>query len=218
MSTGAPNVPAVASPSATIVVNVKDIKGRNLPNNGLFKRLDKFYVEFAIDGQLKHTKSHTAKGNAASWTESFYFDALGSSVLECRVHTKHKIGSDDFIGGTKDAIDSLLTKGAAGVVTREICKFDALGNPCKTQTIIELMIVAVPNASDAGVLNMEEAITQQNNVLDSMMPVPSSIQETVDTSATGINNIQSVSATWAPLLQKIKLFSELVDSVAEVRD
>ncbi|KIM86900.1 hypothetical protein PILCRDRAFT_815342 [Piloderma croceum F 1598] len=219
MSTGAPNVPAVASPSATIVVNVKDIKGRNLPNNGLFKRLDKFYVEFAIDGQLKHTKSHTAKGNAASWTESFYFDALGSSVLECRVHTKHKIGSDDFIGGTKDAIDSLLTEGAAGVVTRELCKFDALGNPCKTQTIIELTIVAVPNASDAGVLNMEETVTQQNDVLDSMIPAPSSInqiQEAADTSATGLNNIQSVSATWGPLLQKVKLLSELVDSIAEI--
>jgi hypothetical protein len=43
-------------------------------------------------------------------------DALGSSVLECRVHTKRKIGSDDFIGGTKDTIDTLLTEGAVGGV------------------------------------------------------------------------------------------------------
>jgi hypothetical protein len=67
---------------------------------------------------------------------------------------------------------------------------------------------------------MEEAITQQNNVLDSMIPAPLStnqIQE-ADTSATGLTNIRSVSATWGPLLQKIKLFSELVDSIAEVRD
>ncbi|KIM85063.1 hypothetical protein PILCRDRAFT_817902, partial [Piloderma croceum F 1598] len=211
MSTGASNVPAVVSesPSATIIVNVKDIKGRNLPNSGFFKRLDKFYVELVIDGQLKHTKSHTVKGNAASWTESFYFDALGSSVLECRVHTKCKIGSNNFIGGTKDTVDSLLTEGAAGVVTRELCKFDvAHGNPCKTQTIIEFTIAAVPKASDAGVLNMEEAITQQRDVLDSMIPAPSlvtPIQETVDTSA-----------TWGPLLQKIKLFTELVDSIAEI--
>jgi hypothetical protein len=100
------------------------------------------------------------------------------------------------------------------VVTRELCKFNAYGNPCKTQTIIELTIAAIPKASDAGVLNMEEAITQQMNVLDCMMPSPSSvkpIQGAVDTSAT-------VSATWGSLLQKIKLFSELVDSIAEVRD
>jgi hypothetical protein len=102
----------------------------------------------------------------------------------------------------------------SSVVTRELCKFDAHGNPCKTQTIIELTIAAVPKASDAGVLNMEEAITQQMNVLGCMIPAPSlvkPIQGAVDMSAT-------VSATWGPLLQKIKLFSELVDSIAEVRD
>jgi hypothetical protein len=107
------------------------------------------------------------------------------------------------------------------VVTRELCKFDALGSPCKTQTIIEFTITAVPKGSDAGLLNLEEAITQQKDALDSMIPAPSSVtptQETVDTSAAVLNDIQSVSATWAPLLQKIKLFSELVDSIAEVRD
>jgi hypothetical protein len=109
---------------------------------------------------------------------------------------------------------SSADKHLLSVVTRELCKFNVHGNPCKTQTIIELTIAAVPKASDAGVLNMEEAITQQKNVLDSVMPAPSSvkpIQGAVDTSAT-------VSATWGPLLQKIKLFSELVDSIAEVRD
>jgi hypothetical protein len=118
-------------------------------------------------------------------------------------------------------VSSAHNRHLLSAVTRELCKFDALGNPCKTQTIIEFTIAAVPKASDAGVLNMEEAVTQQKNVFDSMMPAPSSIkpiQEAGDTSATGLNNIQSVSATWGPLLQKIKLFSELVDSIAEVRD
>jgi hypothetical protein len=41
-------------------------------------------------------------------------DALGSSVLECRVYVKHKIGSDGFIGGTNGTIESLLTGGAGG--------------------------------------------------------------------------------------------------------
>jgi hypothetical protein len=97
------------------------------------------------------------------------------------------------------------------VVTRELCKFDAAhGNPCKTQTIIEFAIAAVPKSSDAGVLNMEEAITQQREVLESIIPAPSSV--------TPIQEIVDTSATWGPLLQKIKLFSELVDSIAEVRD
>ena len=118
-------------------------------------------------------------------------------------------------------LSSAHNKHLLSAVTRELSKFDALGNPCKTQTIIEFTITAVPKASDAGVLNMEEAITQQKDVLDSMIPAPSSvkpIQEAVNTSATVLNNIRSVSAIWGPLLQKIKLFSELVDSIAEVRD
>jgi len=41
-------------------------------------------------------------------------DALSSSVLECRVYAKHKIGSDDFLGVTKEAIELLLAEGAAG--------------------------------------------------------------------------------------------------------
>jgi hypothetical protein len=41
-------------------------------------------------------------------------DALESSLLECQIYAKHKVGRDDFIGGTKDAIESLLTEGAAG--------------------------------------------------------------------------------------------------------
>jgi hypothetical protein len=95
------------------------------------------------------------------------------------------------------------------VVTQELCKFDAAhGNPCNTQTILEFMIAAVPKASDAGVLNMEEAIAQQRDVLDSMIPGPSSVKPIQETNNT--------SATWGPLLQKIKLFCELVDSIAEV--
>ncbi|KIM79211.1 hypothetical protein PILCRDRAFT_74639, partial [Piloderma croceum F 1598] len=42
------------------------------------------------------------------------------------------------------------------------------------------------------------------------------IQEAVDTSAAVLNDIKSVSDTWGLLLQKIKLFSELVDSISEV--
>ena len=47
-------------------------------------------------------------------TTFYRSDGLGSSVLECRVYAKHKIGSDHLIGGTKDTIESLLTEGAAG--------------------------------------------------------------------------------------------------------
>jgi hypothetical protein len=49
-----------------------------------------------------------------SVSNSYGSDALGSSMFECRIYAKHKIGRQEVIGETKDAIESLLTEGAAG--------------------------------------------------------------------------------------------------------
>jgi hypothetical protein len=34
--------------------------------------------------------------------------------LECRLYAKNNIRKDNFIGGTKDAVELLLAEGAAG--------------------------------------------------------------------------------------------------------
>jgi hypothetical protein len=48
-------------------------------------------------------------------TNTYNSDALGSSVLHCMVYAKRKVGSDDFVGETKNTIESLLlAEGAAG--------------------------------------------------------------------------------------------------------
>ena len=75
-------------------------------------------------------------------------------------------------------------------------------------------------ASVAADLNMKEAVAQGKGAVDRMKLAPLSvgqIQGAVDTSATVIGNIKSMSNTWGPLLQKIKLFTELVDGIAKVR-
>lgn len=79
--------------------------------------------------------------------------------------------------------------------------------------------MAISNASDAPELNMEEAITQGMGALDRMKLKPSlvePIQGIVDTTTTVVDNVKSLSDTWDPLLQKIEIFSKLVDSIAEV--
>ena len=75
------------------------------------------------------------------------------------------------------------------------------------------------SASDSARLNMEEAVSQGKDALVHMKLAPSSfepIQGAVDTSAAGVTNIKSLSTAWGPLLQKVKLFSELVDGIAHV--
>jgi hypothetical protein len=154
-------------------------------------------------------------------------------MLECRLHVKHSIRKDSFIGETKDTIEMLLVEGAAGrlyifmlnpfvnnhsflAITRELCN---PGNRRKTGIIIEFTITTTSKASDAAELNMEEAVAQGKNALVNMKLAPSSlepIQDAVDTSVAVVANIKFLSTTWSPLLDKVKLFTELVDGIAQV--
>ena len=47
-------------------------------------------------------------------TNSSGSDALGSSVLECRLYAQHTVRKDSLIGVTKDEIKLLLAEGAGG--------------------------------------------------------------------------------------------------------
>lgn len=107
-------------------------------------------------------------------------------------------------------------------ITQELCKHDAHGNQLKTQITIEFTIMSVAKASHADVAksNIEEVVLQGGNALDHTKPVPSSfehMQGLVDSSATVTCNVNFVSNNWGPFLQKIKLFIEIVGTIAEVR-
>jgi hypothetical protein len=108
------------------------------------------------------------------------------------------------------------------VITRELYRDGSHGNQCKTQISLEFTITALSkvSAADATGLNMEEAVSQGKGAVDHMMLAPSSlgpIQGAVDTSAAVISHVKSMSSTWGPFLQKIKMFTELVDEIAKVR-
>jgi hypothetical protein len=159
--------------------------------------------------------------------------------LECRLYAKHNIRKDEFIGGTKDTVESLLAEAAAGglcivfsplslnkyplsVITRKLCKYDSRGNQRNIQTIIQFTIAAVSNASnvDASGLNLKDAVAQAKDALDHIKQAPSSlepIQGIVDASVTVLDNAKSLANIWGRLLQKVKLLTDLVDKIAEVR-
>ena len=67
--------------------------------------------------------------------------------------------------------------------------------------------------------NLEDAVAQGNNAFLHMNQAPSlfgPIQGAVDTSVAVATSIESLSATWGPLLQKVTLFVQLVDRIAQV--
>ena len=194
--------------------------------------------EIQLRGQTVSTCEYLRSSTSCGVTNACGSDALSSSMLECRLHVKHCIRKDVFIGVTKDAIEMLLDEGAAGrlyiyifmlnpfannlfflAITRELCIYDAHGNRRQTGIIIEFTITTTSTAFDATGLNMEEAVTQGKEALVRMNLAPSSlepIQDAVDTSVAVVANIKSLSTTWSPLLDKVKLLSELFDGIAQV--
>ena len=66
---------------------------------------------------------------------------------------------------------------------------------------------------------MEEAVAKTNDARAHMNLAPSSIepmQGSVNTSVVAVANIESLTTTWGPLLEKVKLFTKFVDEIARV--
>ena len=73
--------------------------------------------------------------------------------------------------------------------------------------------------SDTEQLNIEEAVAQGDDALVHMNQAPSllePIQGVVSTSAAAVANIESLTSTWDSLLQKVELFTKLMDKIAQV--
>jgi hypothetical protein len=107
------------------------------------------------------------------------------------------------------------------VISRELRKYDSCGDQRSTLVVIEFSIVTISQAADAAGLNMVEAVARGKEALDRMKAAPSPlelIQGVTNASTNVINNIKSVSNSWDLFLQKVKLFTELVDTIVEVRD
>jgi hypothetical protein len=86
---------------------------------------------------------------------------------------------------------------------------------------VELVSDAAPDGEEynVAVTKMEEAVPQTRQALDQIASPPSSaqgIQTAVEVSTTIADHVQSAATTWGSLLDNIKLFTGLVDKIAEV--
>jgi hypothetical protein len=68
-------------------------------------------------------------------------------------------------------------------------------------------------------VTMEMAVIQGRQALENMTSAPSSVervQNVIDASKAVNDNINSIVKTWDPLLDKLKIFTEIVNKIAEV--
>ncbi|KAN0102501.1 hypothetical protein V8E52_011886, partial [Russula decolorans] len=192
-----------------------DITCNDLPNVGLRRRPGKYYVKLFVDKDIKET-AVAARGCIASWNEAFYFDVHGASVLELRVCAQHMLGrQDDYIGGVKETINSLLAGGETKAVTRNLRKDDGKGN---MQTVVKFTITSFATSADAAKAQMDEAVDQGRTALDNMKSLPllpradGAVAEVVS----AIGRINTISAAWDPLLKRIEKWTVIVDKISEI--
>jgi len=67
-----------------------------------------------VDRELLHVIELICAAHHGILTHGLDSGTTGSSIFECQIYARRTIGSDDFIGGTSDRIDVLLTEGATG--------------------------------------------------------------------------------------------------------
>ena len=104
-------------------------------------------------------------------------------------------------------------------MTRELCRYDANGTPRKTNIVAKFTII--PHTTFASTANMQmgEAVAQGNDAFAHMASPQSSLepQQVVGISTIMVTTPRSIASAWGPFLDKIKVFTEIVDKISEVQ-
>jgi hypothetical protein len=80
--------------------------------------------------------------------------------------------------------------------------------------------VAESQPSNATHAEMSEGVTRATTTFEQMMVAPSTLErigDAVSASNSIVDTMMSTAATWDPLIQRLKIFTEIVDRISEVR-
>jgi hypothetical protein len=168
----------------------------------------------------------------------FASDTQSSSVFEIQVYARRTIGTDDYIGVLKDSIEVLFATGTTNglfrssdpenqfvrstpaiVVTRNLHKNDARGNSQEVATVLEFTISSFATLDEATTARMNEAVDQANVAYEQMVSSPSALVDAVgvaDDITSTVDDVLTKAVAWEPLLERIKLYTEIVDKITEV--
>ena len=104
-------------------------------------------------------------------------------------------------------------------VTRKLSKHDEHGTLRELRDVIEFSALSITTPAIAMELQAKYVSEQAKDALVQMQSSPSSvgpINNTID-EIDSMMNVVSLTNTWDPLLKNIKLFTKIVDGIADVR-
>jgi hypothetical protein len=148
----------------------------------------------------------------------------GSSIFGLQVYAQRTIGTDDYIGELKDTVEILFANSTIDdptppiVATRNLCKIDKRGNSQELPTVAKFTISSFKMSDEATSVQLDRVVSQAKEAYEHIVPLPSAMASACDAVGVAADTIPSVNdtlTTWEPLLDKVKLVTEIVDKIAE---
>lgn len=107
------------------------------------------------------------------------------------------------------------------VVTRKFGKSNTHKDIPKTLISVEFLIVAINTPANAANMNMNQALDQGKDTFNLMQTAPSllgRIQEANDISTVVLDNAKFVAGTWDTFIEKLKMFTDIMDKISGVNN
>ncbi|KAF7979229.1 hypothetical protein HWV62_43190 [Athelia sp. TMB] len=236
--------PRQLKPPQRIAFKIQDIKCEQLPLNKL-GRVGSFYVKIYADGQEQYCSARGKGRSSISWNDPCFLNSLESSIVELQLfkcHTISQILPAKCIGRATLSVAKLLedcTSVPARMIQRPL-------NVDKVVSAVSIAfsVALIPqntsanettpstdtatkrqSSSDAvhsniDQLRREEALAQARQGIDGTQTAPSvtkRLDQAISASSDAADALRSFADTWGALLQKIELFVQVADQLAEVR-
>ncbi|KIJ60985.1 hypothetical protein HYDPIDRAFT_31686 [Hydnomerulius pinastri MD-312] len=181
----------------------------------------RFSVNFSVGDVLQSTGDAKEKKKRATWVDTLFFYGEDTSILEIGLYQKHSCLPDEYVGGFKGTVRALSERTADGVIEEVLDKTTAGGRVAPTGITIKFVLSMEKRAGTAGVedLRAEDAQTRANVAVQELGPTPQAVglaTGAVDTIGNVTVEAQTVENTWGVLLDRIKLFTQIVDGIVEI--
>ncbi|EIM81233.1 uncharacterized protein STEHIDRAFT_162217 [Stereum hirsutum FP-91666 SS1] len=200
----------LGSSPCTGSIHVTILRAYELPGDNPSR---KYFATVKVDDVSGSTQDST---EAAGWDKRFSFEAFESSILCIEVYRRRRFHSDVLIGSFKEErLERILTD--SYMVREEITRplqLDETSNQATPAGHIILKVDLEDNKTGA-----MAAMVQRAKIRASLLQRSQSVGNSHLLS--GLQSVDDVSLdtikeTWAPLLSKLAVFSNIADSVSEV--
>ncbi|KAF8520629.1 hypothetical protein BU17DRAFT_88833 [Hysterangium stoloniferum] len=183
-----------------------DISGYYFPR-GFFKIPCKFFVKITIGEKVQKTTT-SGRGKEPKWTETFNFPVDNSSTVTIRVYAQRTLPVDDLVGEIEEKLDELVGTEMSSAVRRPLVR-DTKGNKVELGPSLQFTVSAL---GLGGVIkSAREAVANMKG-----LPMLQQADGFEKNTSQMVDMTKSLTEPLDKLLQNIKIFTGLVEKMAEV--